>query len=338
MPRGANDRPDGPPVSRAIDARDVRLGGSWTLAQRARNDAIYAAASVALAVATRLPRSLVKLACEALGDVAWAAWPAARRRVDRNLSLALGASAPDSRAVFRGLADTLADTLALLGGEAASAGALRLDDDDRAALRSARSEGRGVILATAHLGPWERVGALIVEEGFALCTLARRSYDPRFDRLYERLRQRRGLDVVYRGEPGAGRAVVRALRARKIVGFPLDLGGRGVRVHPAPWPGGRIPLAMGPAELAVRTSAPVVVATPFPEPSGGLRLLVTRIDVRAEGSAQPSAEALTEAIGRELSRRVRALPTRWPWMHLDVAPLADFPHDNSLLRPGNGHR
>jgi hypothetical protein len=81
-----------------------------------------------------------------------------------------------------------------------------------------------------------------------------------------------------------------------------------------------------------------VVATPFPEPSGGLRLLVTRIDVRAEGSTQPSAEALTEAIGRELSRRVRALPTRWPWMHLDVAPLADFPHDNSLLRPGNGHR
>ena len=52
----------------------------------------------------------------------------------------------------------------------------------------ARREGRGVLFPSAHLGPWERVAPSLVACGVPLVTLARESYDPRFSRLYERLR------------------------------------------------------------------------------------------------------------------------------------------------------
>jgi Kdo2-lipid IVA lauroyltransferase/acyltransferase len=318
--RGAATEPAAPEPSPGGE-RDLRLGGRWTPRQRLKNDAIHAAASAALMLVPSLPGPARRGACALLADAAWLLWRAGRARVARNLALALGPAAPSSRQVFRGLAGMLDDTLSLLGAAPAAGGGLVFPDGDRETLSRAISAGKGVVLATAHLGPWERLGALLVEHGVPLATVARRSYDPRFDALYERLRERRGLKVIYRGAPGSTRALVRALRAGMVVGFPMDMGGRGVRTLPCPWPGGALPIALGPAQLALRTGAEVVVVTPAPAPHcpstpPRLRIRVERIAL--ERFARGDAEALTLALGKLLGDRVRALPTLWPWMHLDL--------------------
>lgn len=301
----------------AEPARDLRTGGRWTTKQRLKNAVIYRIAMVALGVCARLPRPLVAAGCRALAALACALWPAARRRIARNLARALGPGAPSPWQVFAGLGRLLDDMLALLAGGPACDGSLRLTETARQRLLDAVAEGNGVVLATAHLGPWERLGAVLVAEGIPLVTVARRSYDPRFDSLYERLRERRGLRVVYRGEPGAAKALVRALRGGNVVGFPMDLGGRGVRTIECPWPGGTLPLATGPAELALRLRTALVVVTPVPAASDdGFDISVERIPVD-EYFAQ-GAEALTKAIGHALGTRVKALPTQWPWMHIDL--------------------
>ncbi|MFX8535407.1 hypothetical protein ABTM11_20295, partial [Acinetobacter baumannii] len=88
--------------------------------------------------------------------------------------------------------------------------------------REALRGGRGVVFITAHLGPWERMAAVLVEAGFPVATVARESYDPRYTALYERLRAPRGVRSIYRGAPGAGRAIARELARGGAVGFLVD--------------------------------------------------------------------------------------------------------------------
>lgn len=304
-------------------AADVRLGGTWSPAQRRKNDVIHWLARGALGLARRLPERALGRACGALGWLGWATMGAARRRVARNLALAFGEGAPPSSRVFLALAGSLEDTLLLLRGGAAGGGRLRLPEGSLAVFRDALAEGRGVLLATAHLGPWERLGAVLCEAGLPMATVARESYDPRFNELYRELREGRGLRVLYRGAPGFVAALRRALRDNQVVGMPMDLGGRGVRAVSVPLLGGELPLALGPAELALRTGAALVFATPAPG-EGGLVVQAERVVVEGD------ARAVTARLGALLEARLRALPCPWPWMHRDLRDP-----DPSLL-PGRG--
>lgn len=292
-------------------SRDLRLGGRWTFAQARKNDAIYAAAMTALAVATRVPRLSRRALGRWLGDAAWLFWSSGRARVESSLQVALGDDAPTSREVLRGLGETLADMVGLLAGEAPS---LVLEADDEARLRGALGE-RGVVFATAHLGPWEAIGPVLASRGLRVATVARESYDPRFDRLYARLRDDRGVRPLYRGAPGFATSLVRALRTGTIVGFPMDLAGRGVRTIDAPWMGRLAPIPVGPAELALRTGARVVVGTAAPGPSG------PRLAIEVIPAGDVDAAALTARIAGALSQRILAMPAAFPWMSRDLAAL-----------------
>jgi lauroyl/myristoyl acyltransferase len=85
----------------------------------------------------------------------------------------------------------------------------------------------------------------------------------------------------------------------------------------APFLGRPASTAVGPARIALRTGAGVVVGTAAPVPggvasalSGGLQITVTRIELGDGG-----ASALTARINDELSRRILAMPQGWVWMH-----------------------
>lgn len=234
----------------------------------------------------------------------------ARQRVTRNLQVALGAAAPSSLRVFLALAALVEDTLLLLRGGEASGARLCMTAEALQVFQTALQEGHGVILATAHLGPWERLGAVLCEAGLPMMTVARESYDPRFDELYDELRERRGLRVLYRGAPGFVAALRRALRANQVVGIPMDLGGRGVRVQEVPFFGVQWPLARGPAELSKRTGAVLIFATAVPGTHG--------LEVRAERVPCEEPNLATRHLGKLLEARLREMPLPWPWMHREL--------------------
>lgn len=308
-------------------SRDLRLGGRWSPWQRRKNDLIFALAQGALKAARRVPGPVLAWGCRGLGWASWLLLGSARRRVSRNLRLVFGATAPPSFRVFLALAGLLEDTLVLLRGGTASGERLRLTEEARGVFLEALREGRGVILATAHLGPWERLGAVLCEAGLPMATVARESYDPRFDALYRELREGRGLRVLYRGAPGFVAALRRALRANQIVGMPMDLGGRGVRVQAVPFFRGELPLAVGPAELARRTGAALIFATAAPGARG--------LEVRAERVAcGENSQQVTRSLGRLLEVRLKEMPLPWPWMHRDLGgepPLPVAPTKESSL-------
>jgi len=297
--------------------RDIRAGGAWTPLQRAKNDVLWALADTLLAAGQRLPLPTLRVLGRALGLVAHALVAPARRTALANVALALPALDLRARRAlvrrcFATLGEIAGETVATLGRHGPPA--LDLTPEARATIDQARAEGRGVILPSAHLGPWERVAASFAAAGVPLVALSRESYDPRFTEVYDRLRSSAGVRVIWRGAPGATVRIVRTLRNGEVLGVPMDLRARVASIGAA-FLGHSAPTALGPARIALRARAPVVVATVAPGGDGGLVVSATRIvadDLRPDPAG---TSTLTTRINDELSRRILALPHAWVWMH-----------------------
>lgn len=305
-------------MASATGGRDLRSGDTWTASQRAKNDLLWALAALGIAAGRRLPLGTLRLLGRGLGAVAHALAGSARRTALENVALVLPALDVHARRAlvrrcFATLGEILGETIAALGS-AGGPPPLALTPEATAVLDLARSEGRGVIFASAHLGPWERVAASLCAAGVPLVTLARESYDPRFSRIYERLRGAGGVRVIWRGTPGATARIVRTLRSGEVLGLPMDLRARVASVG-APFLGHEALTAVGPARIALRAQAPVVVGTVAPGEGGALVVSATRIPANDLLADPAGARELTARINDELSRRILALPHAWVWMH-----------------------
>jgi KDO2-lipid IV(A) lauroyltransferase len=300
-------------------ATDRREGGRWTLPQRAKNDALWILVTVAVATLGRLPTPALRALGAALGRLAYLLLPGARRTAEHNVARAFpGLGRAEQRRLvaraYRTLGGYLGDAVALLDPRRASP-PLPFAEGARETLDAALAEGRGVVLASGHLGPWERVAATLVARGVPFVAVAREAYDPRLTPLYERLRGGRGVPTIYRGSPGAAAGLLRALRRGRVLGVPMDLASRVPSVE-APFLGALAPTPVGPARLALRTGAAVVVGVPTPSPSGrSLELAITRIESRALTATLEGERLLTTRINDVLSDRIRAMPEGWVWMH-----------------------
>ena len=294
-------------------AADMREGGAWTPRQRRKNDALHALVVAAVAMVRRAPRGLVAALCRALGLVAWAVLARERGLVRARLAAGVGhpVAGRRVRAVFLAAGDVLADTLALLDPRERAGRTMEMAAASHAVFRAALAEGRGVVYVAAHLGPWERMAALLVEEGFPVATVARESYDPRFTALYERVRAPRGVRSIYRGRPGAATTIVRELRAGRAVGFLIDLPSR-VRSISAPLFGAEQSIPLGAARIALARGAAVVVGTPTSARDGGRQgLLVERIRTDDLAPGAVGEVALTLRLARSLEARIAARPEVW---------------------------
>ncbi|MDB4992962.1 MAG: Lipid biosynthesis lauroyl acyltransferase [Myxococcaceae bacterium] len=302
----------------AAHALDLREGERWTLAQRAKNDVIYALVRVALAIASLASAPTLRRVGRGLGWLAHLVLPGERRRARANVRRVLPGSSEAERLsivrdTFLELGEHLGDAVASLraGSEIAL---IELPATERAKLDEAVRSGRGVLFVSAHLGPWERVAATIVAAGYPFTTIARESYDPRLTSLYEKLRGGRGVRAIYRGEARAPVAMVRTLRKGELLGVPMDLRSRVTSID-VPFLGLAASTPVGPARIALRTGACVVVATIAPTPSGTLALTVTPIATHDLLPGAAGELALTTRLNDELSLRILALPRAWPWMH-----------------------
>ncbi len=302
--------------------RDMREGEAWTPGQQLKNALLLALAKGAVTVLGPLPRAWLRALGRLLGCVAYAAAPSARRIAHENTSRVLSSwSRAERRRLVRRayhvLGAHLGETLAFLGRPSRFV-ALPFAPGALGVLEEARAEGRGVVFASAHLGPWERVAGSLASAGVPLTTVAREAYDPRLTELYDKLRAPLGVGVIYRGRPGAAARIVRTLRRREVLGVPMDLSSRVASVTAA-FLGHPARTAVGPARIALRARAPVVVGTVAPVTGVGhersLAISCTRIPTEDLDPNSAGEVALTARINSELSSRILALPEAWVWMH-----------------------
>jgi KDO2-lipid IV(A) lauroyltransferase len=175
------------------------------------------------------------------------------------------------------------------------------------------AEGRGVVVASAHLGSWELLAAACARRGIPM-NLVTRSLKGRANAALQRARSRSGIvEIAPRGALKLGSA---ALRRGEVVVNLVDqnmLPGRGVFVRFfREW------ACTTPATslMAMRTGAPVLVAVAVNLPDGRTRLCVEGpFDIPSQGGVAERARAHTQQLAAVVERYIRAEPTQWFWLH-----------------------
>lgn len=173
--------------------------------------------------------------------------------------------------------------------------------------------GRGLIMATGHLGNWELGGAYIAVRGVPFDAIVRRQGNLLFDRYLNDTRTRIGMRVVRDDE--AVRRVTRSLKEGRAVAFVSDQGVKGIASTFVPFFGRPAKTPRGPAVFALRLGAPVVFAAAIRQPSGLYRMRVEPVPVEETGDRDRDVDAVVAAYTRILEQFVRRDPEQYFWHH-----------------------
>lgn len=172
-------------------------------------------------------------------------------------------------------------------------------------LKAALARGRGVIVATAHLGCYDVVGARMALAGFPLHVVYQGVRNPYVGERIARLRRTRGVGLIRRGIQF--RAAFAALKRGECVALlaDQDAGLHGLFV---PFFTRAASTLSGPAEFALRTGA-VLLPTFTPVIDG-------RYSAIFEEPIPPSnLETMMTEWNRRLEAMIRQYPDQYFWLH-----------------------
>jgi KDO2-lipid IV(A) lauroyltransferase len=180
-------------------------------------------------------------------------------------------------------------------------------------VEGALSEGKGVILLTAHLGSWELMAAAGAAVGIPLTAIVSSTGDPLIDQFMKTTRELCGYEVLPKRKIRYG--VISRLKRNAAVGILADQSPRrdGILVD---FFGQQAGATRGPAVFALRSGASVI-------PGFGIRLgdctkhkLVFEkpLDLVHTGDMETDILRNTELFQQVIERYVRRYPDQWLWM------------------------
>jgi phosphatidylinositol dimannoside acyltransferase len=177
-------------------------------------------------------------------------------------------------------------------------------------LDRAMEAGAGTIMALPHVGAWEWGGAWLALEGYPMTAVAEPLEPPELYDWFVSQREAMGLTVVALG-PDSGRALLRALRAGKLVGLlcDRDIAGHGV---PVEFFGEATTLPAGPAALALRTGAPVLPTAVYADPERHhTAVIMPPLPAERRGRLHEDVARVTQDVARALEVLIRRAPDQW---------------------------
>jgi KDO2-lipid IV(A) lauroyltransferase len=272
----------------------------------------------ALAFVSRLPLGLARGLGAGFGRLAFALAAGERRKALASLGRAFPErSAPErhalARACFRHLGMAVFEAGATAALDRQLERLVRWPEEDRRVLEGALARGKGVVFISGHVGNWELLARRVARAGFPSQSIAKETTDPRLTALVERFRAQGGVRSIWRGQEGAARAMLRALKAGEILGLLIDQDTR-VQSLFVPFFGELAATPRAAADLALRTGAAVVVG--FCQREGeGYRLWMEEVPYTAGEDREADALALTTALSQRIEAAIRRAPEQWVWMH-----------------------
>jgi Kdo2-lipid IVA lauroyltransferase/acyltransferase len=264
---------------------------------------------------SRLSRRHIRALARLIGRLAWIL--GIRRRVAlENLRYAFPElPEPERRRIARGAYENMALTaLESLTATAQPEDALDgiVQWENRELFERSHAEGKGVLVATAHLGNWELLGSVLARQGLPLHAVVRPLRGAVNERIV-RSRLQSGLRLI--AARGAIRGMLRALSGGGVVCMLLD------QVMPAdkgvfvPFFGRPASTTPGLSVAARRTGAPVLVAASIRE-GDALRLhLEGPFPVPQTGDVEADIRAHTAEVTAAIERLIRRHPEQWLWLH-----------------------
>jgi KDO2-lipid IV(A) lauroyltransferase len=217
------------------------------------------------------------------------------------------------RMVFENLGHTAVDTARIHRlARLLTSEALTLEGVER--IRDAKTRGNGVLFLTAHFGPWELFPPLFAARLEPGNLVVRPLDNPWLDGFFERRRSRGGNRVI--SKQGAGRTILKALRANELVGILIDQHIREEDGVIVPFFGRPASTAVAPALIALRSDATVL---PMSVTRRGLEryhfTVWPEVPVRRSGDLRRDLVLNTAAFNVAIERMIREHPEQWFWVH-----------------------
>lgn len=185
----------------------------------------------------------------------------------------------------------------------------RIDPAGWPVFEQARAEGKGVIVAVAHLGNFEVLAGYGPARGVPL-TAVTRALKGRWNAAWMAVRGELGVKEL-QGK-NVVRAMLEVLRRREPLAVIIDQNMLPKRAVFAPFFGALAATTPAPFVLAERTGAPVILA-------GMLRQQDGRFVLHVKGPFHPGPgdgpEAFMGMLNRELEALIRLAPAQWFWVH-----------------------
>lgn len=244
--------------------------------------------------------------------VAFAAlMPEQRRHIAANLATLGVRSRIATLSTFASYAACLAEGMALAAGREVSP---RVDVEGAGHLDDALSDGRGVILVTAHVGPWDAAAPLLARRrDLEVSIVMRRERDGAARAFHDDLRASGGVRVLHvGGDPLEALNLRSALGPGRALAFQLD------RFESSGLPES---VPEGPFRLAALTGAPLVAVFAARTGVFDYRLQIEAPRRYPRRAARSDLAAERERMLGVLLEWIRRYPTQW----FDFAPRDHAP-------------
>lgn len=253
-----------------------------------------------------------------LGGLGW--WPLRIRaaRVERTIR-ACFPELPDARVreiareSYRGLGRVAMESIILSRAEKAEVLAVFDESPTFHVLERAFAQGKGVIMVAGHLGNWELSAAYMTARGLPVDAIAMHMANPLSDAFFKRTRERFGMRVLFADE--SVRAIPRALRDGRGVGFLSDQSAKGLASTVVPFFGRPARTPRGAAVFALKGDLPMVFVVALRQPSGRYVMHFEEVPLARDGDKEAAIDATVLNFTRVLERLVREHPEQYFWQH-----------------------
>jgi len=226
-----------------------------------------------------------------------------------NYAAALGRERSDpevarvARSAFQNYGRVLMDFL-LLGSLTPQELMARMSVDGLEHLDAGLARGKGVIMATPHMGSWDMAGSYAGALGYRISAVAER-FPGSLNEAVVATRQRFGLNVIMLGR-SAVRGITEALQANGGVALLCDLEqGPGLTVS---FFGRRATVPGGPAAFALKTGASLVPACQYASAPGRYHVHLDPPLAVREGDTK---ESLMQAVINRFEDFIKERPDQW---------------------------
>ncbi len=187
-------------------------------------------------------------------------------------------------------------------------------DDPKFVTRACLEKGNGVVGLGAHFGSWEMVNARLGIYHYKMALIVKAQRDAIFSRLLMETRTKWGNEYVFKSR-GIKEECYKQLKQDKIIGLLADQNAtrNGVFVD---FFGKKASTVTGPAEIAMKSGAPIVPSFPARGPDGTITLYVfDALELRDTGDFEAHLVYNTQLFTKSIEDFARAHPSEYFWWH-----------------------
>lgn len=271
-------------------------------------------------IVPRLPRWFLRALPALIGPLAWLLIAPVRKRATSNALHVLGSEVRRTaagrrklrrvvRGMFRNSVSNYLEAF-LLPTLKPQEVLRRVDAKHLENLEEALALGKGVILFSAHFGPFEYVAQWFAATGYQVLVPVETLKDERLLRLMVDLRSSGGIQIVPLGGSAPMRAMIQALRKNQIVLILADRAVVGESVV-KDFFGQPAHLPIGPVNLSIRTGAPLVGALGWRTPDGRISGEFISLTLALPEEERKQADVVEGALIKQLESVISAHPEQW---------------------------